>query len=287
MSNSCFVFRCPVCGDMIQYGCEQCPNCSAMIDWSGLPSTNETQSDRDLDDPYGFNNPDMDSGGYTEYDYEDNYEDYQDPYESGDYDDESNDNGGYDDGFDDFEYYDGYDEEEYDPRIHGVDRQVGSEIKRYQQFPQDSMQFPQGGFNCPCCGGFVVDGSRFCPHCGEALDKDDWILGSQFDIPVQNIEVELVKPRCPQCDCEIEFGCQICPNCGVPIEWENRSDNLITFDSVDMTTPKKIHIKDKYVVEYPSPTMKFDTFNHRLNNKGRHLKVKDKYPPPTIIFSSL
>lgn len=257
MNQDCFVFRCPICGSVVEYGCAECPECGTVIDWSDLSS----------------DNPNHDNGEYDECEesYE-GYEDYKNPY-----DDDDNDDDEFDDGFGNPGYYDGYDEEEYNPIVRN----------EYNQPNIGLAQYPQGGFTCPCCGAQLLEGSKFCSYCGEAIDKDDWVLGGQFDIPVQDIEVELIKPRCPHCDCEIEFGCTQCPSCGTEIEWENRSDNLITFNPTDAVVSSKIHVHEKYVVEYPMPTVRFDTFNCRLSNKGRHLKVKDRYPAPTVVFSTL
>lgn len=139
---------------------------------------------------------------------------------------------------------------------------------------------------CPFCNASVLPSARFCYNCGEAIDEDALTLGGCFDIPDPMLELQLVKPRCPECDAEIEYGIKQCPNCLADLMWENHSNSLISLEAPEETKIATTTPVPKHWVEYPWPSVQFDTFNFRLGTKARHLKVKDKYPPPTIVFSS-
>ena len=57
---------------------------------------------------------------------------------------------------------------------------------------------------CSNCGEEISDGIKFCPNCGENLEKQK----------TPDSVVDLEKPKCPDCGHEITDAVTFCPNCG-------------------------------------------------------------------------
>ena len=57
---------------------------------------------------------------------------------------------------------------------------------------------------CSNCGEEISDGIKFCPNCGENLEK---MRGTDSG---ENLE----NPKCPDCGHEIGDAVTFCPNCG-------------------------------------------------------------------------
>lgn len=61
---------------------------------------------------------------------------------------------------------------------------------------------------CSNCGEEINDGIKFCPSCGENLEKQK----------TQDIGENLVNLKCPDCGHEISDAVAFCPNCGCTLK---------------------------------------------------------------------
>lgn len=69
---------------------------------------------------------------------------------------------------------------------------------------------------CSNCGEEISDGIKFCPNCGENLEK---MRGTDS---CENLE----NPKCPDCGHEIIDAVTFCPNCGCNLKVSAKPDDL-------------------------------------------------------------
>ena len=60
---------------------------------------------------------------------------------------------------------------------------------------------------CNHCNSEVVDGTKFCPYCG-----------NRIELPI--------SLRCPQCNTEVTDGTKFCPNCGSPMAFQQQPQQV-------------------------------------------------------------
>ena len=68
---------------------------------------------------------------------------------------------------------------------------------------------------CSNCGEEISDGIKFCPNCGENLEK---MRGTDSG---ENLE----NPKCPDCGHEIGDAVTFCPNCGCNLKASGEGAN--------------------------------------------------------------
>ena len=70
---------------------------------------------------------------------------------------------------------------------------------------------------CSNCGEEISDGIKFCPNCGENLEK---MRGTDSG---ENLE----NPKCPDCGHEISDAVTFCPNCGCNLKASGEGAKLM------------------------------------------------------------
>ncbi len=110
-------------------------------------------------------------------------------------------------------------------------------LKAQNEEFNDQIQQLKGFVKCPCCGEYIANTERVCPHCGQSLLPDNLMI-----CPSCNATVEKTNSFCPYCGTrlsvaqpeavtedkpvtkiictcgtEVDEGMAFCPNCGTRI----------------------------------------------------------------------